>query len=168
MKTRFPLLAAVGLVVVWGAMLFAVTLTLDVIRGFKVEMPTLTMWVIGAYHFGGSLRLPLLGGGLVLPTLVLATAVLLYLRQLAGWKIALALCVGCDLMGLGLILPMIALTNSLSATPFPIPRSIGSIPGIWLALLALALNQLLFAFLLFKRREFLVPPQSDGSLLAVK
>ena len=149
-------------------MLFAVTLTLDVFRGIKIEMPTLTIWVIRLYQLGVGLPLPVLGSGGVLPILVLATAVLLYLRQSAGWKMALALCVGCDLMGLGLILPMIALANNLSATPFPLPRTIGSIPGMWLALLALALNQFLFVLLLRKRREFFVQPQLNGSLLPIK
>lgn len=68
MKTKFPLFAALGLVTVWAMLLVAVPMTLDLFKDFKVEMPALTMLLIGAVRFVGGLGLPLA---------VLATALLL-------------------------------------------------------------------------------------------
>lgn len=157
-------MAAVGLVAVWGAMLFAVPLTLDAFKDFKVEMPGLTMLTVSTYHSAGSL---------VLLMLALATALLLGLRQWAGWMLALVLCGACDLAGLGLFLPVVALVNNLNGgdgAPAPVsPGSVvGSNVGFWLALGALLFNQILFVLLLRKRREFLVSPQSNGPLLPIK
>lgn len=159
MKTRFPLLAAIGLVVVWGAMLLAVWLTLDLLRRVIVEVPSTTIILISVFQ---------MVRGLALPCVVGLTAILLHLRQSGGWKMAVILCVACDLAGLSLILPLLALADSLSTMPVATAFSHGSLPGIGSAVVALLLNQILFVLLLRKRREFLVPPQSDGSLLPVK
>ncbi len=163
MKTRFPLFAAIGFVLVWSAMIFAVPLTLDVFKGFKIEMPGLTMLMINAYHFGG---------GLALPMLLLATALLLGLRQSAGWVLALIFCVVCDLAFLGLALPVVSLANrvkgGLGAVAALSSGGLSFVLGFWLAVGALLFNQILFVLLLRKRREFFIAPQSNDSLLPVK
>ena len=161
MKSKFPTRAAIGLLVVWGALSLAVPLTLDLFKDFKIEMPGLTMLVIQAYHWGN----------LVLPVFVLATALLLRWRQSAGWMLALLLCGACDLAGVSLILPLIALANTLNGgggSPAPSSSIIASDPGVLLAVFAVILNQILFVFLIKKRREFLVAPILDGSLLPIK
>ncbi len=154
-----PLVAAIGLLVVWGAMFFAIPLTLDLFKVSKVEMPALTMWMLTALRFAD---------GLALPMLVLATATLLRLRQSVGWIIAVILCGACDVAGLALLLPLISLTNSLGATPLAPPISVGSSPGVLLAAFALIFSQFLFVLLIRKQREFWVQPKSDGPLLPIK
>ena len=140
-------------------MFLAFPLTLDLFKTFKIEMPVLTIWVIEVYRFADNLALP---------TLVLATAILLRLRQSAGWITAILLCAACDLAGAALILPLLSLMTALKATPLALVTYFGSSMGVWLALVALFLNQILFVLLLRKRREFFAPPGTNGTLLPIK
>ncbi len=164
MKTRFPLLAAIGIVIVWGVMYLAIPLTMDAFKDFKIEMPGLTMMLIQAHY---------LKRGLALPMLVLLVALLLRYRQVSGWILALAFCVACDFAFVGLVLPSIALANNLSGADDGSTASLRngaawSTPGLWLGVVAVFLNQILFALLLQKRREFLVVLTVEDSLLPIK
>ncbi|BCM89844.1 hypothetical protein IAD21_01692 [Abditibacteriota bacterium] len=154
MKIPFPLIAAIGLVILWTSMLFAIPFVLGQFADFKVEMPALTHQVQWVSH---------LFGGAALPMLVLATALLLGFRQFLGWVYALVLCVAWDLAFLGLLMFVITLITNLSGSstttpplaqlPMYISLVFGSVQGV-LAMLALLLNQVLFVSLIVKRRDF--------------
>jgi len=149
MKSRFPVVAAVGVVLIWGALLGANFGFLNLFKDFKVEMPPITML------WNQTLRL---SDGVGLPAAVLLAALLLAYRQLAGWYGALALCVAANLAGLALLMPLIALRNNLSGgvggTLSPHAPNLWADPLLWLMLAALVLNQILSVGLLFKRPDF--------------
>lgn len=150
MKTRFPLWAAIGLVVLWTGMGFAVYSTIELFADFNLEMPALTFavfWVFGLLE------------KTALPMLVLATAILLGLRQFLGWVYALVLCLAWNLAFAGLFLRGLSLIERLTGMSKPIfSESLrlltGSDGGYFLALCALLLNQILLVTLVVKRARF--------------
>jgi len=151
MKSRFPLLAAFGVVLVWTAMIVAVPLTMELFADFKMQMPALTTLLVGVVQ---------LLGGLALVTFVLATALLLARRKTTGWLLAFALCLACDVAFVGLVLPFGVLSSNLGeGSLFPVMGAVilagpSFSPGFWLAFVATVLNQILLAALVLKRPHF--------------
>jgi len=156
MKSRFPIVAAVGVVLIWGVLLGANFRFLDLFADFKMEMPPITMLWIRATRFSG---------GAAVPAIVLLAAFLLIHRQLSGWYVALALCVAANLAGFALLMPLVALINNLSGgddeTPMPptpsnntFASAILAEPFLGLLIAAFVFNLVLSVTLLFKRPDF--------------
>lgn len=151
-KNPTPIIAAVGLVLLWIGMIFAIPSVMNLFSDFKVEMPALTLVTLWVSQLFGRMALPLM---------VIATALLLCFRQFVGWVYALVLCVAWDLALVALILPVIALIDNLSGgtggatfiSALSLLSTLGSVPGV-LVVSTFLLNQALFVLLVVKRRDF--------------
>lgn len=151
MKLSFPVLAAAGLVLIWGAMLLAIPFALNLFPDFRVESPATTAALLWVTH---------LLGGSALPALVLVTAGLLALRRFSAWLLALALCIAWNFAFITLASYIVALINSLAEGKGQLNLFNEAIPALEIPpqvygmIVALLLNQVLFVWLLVKRRDF--------------
>jgi len=135
MKSRLPVVAAVGVVLIWGALLGANFGVLDLSKEYKIQTPLITfLW----FQVSGMLN------GAAIPLAVLVAAFLLACRQILGWVMAIVLCVTADFVGLALAMPFVAKTAP----------SLLSNPLIWMLGVALLLNQVLLVALVYRRPDF--------------
>lgn len=144
----------------WIAAAVGFRLGMELFADFKIEMPILTLfslWVTATIWLWP------------VTSFVAWSSVLLGLRTRIGWWLGLAVCLLCDVMGLGFVLPIVALINGLQGADdvaaLPVSFSIlviapPALPlstGFLLMLASFILTQLIFAALIVKRRHWLKP-----------